>query len=76
MNLRTALEVYEREGPNDTTNREQTARFMATKVLHLHLTDDERLSLVRAWKDATVTREPFLKKLNEVKTRLASLGYL
>lgn len=76
MKLSTALEIYEREGPHDSTSRVQTAQWMATKVLHLHLTEQETFALVGAWREASVTRAPFLQKLGEVRQRLQSMGFL
>ena len=78
MKLGVALVVYEQEGPSLTTSREPTSRFLATKVVHLYLSETERFELIQNWKkvESEGTRGPFLQKLGEVKTRLQSAGFI
>lgn len=77
MNLRTALEVYELEGPHTDSNREPTSRLLATKVVHLHLTPEETFLLTKAWGEVAARgRGPFLEQMTRVRQRLVSLGYI
>lgn len=77
MKLRTALEIYEREGPHDTTSRVQTAQLIATQAVHMHLTPEESFALVKSWRGAKVEgKGEFFKKLGEVKERLTNMGFL
>lgn len=75
MNLRTALEIYEQEGPHDGMDRTQSARMVATRVVHLYLTPEEILTLTQEWRGASVGKGPFLQRLGLVRERLEAMGY-
>jgi hypothetical protein len=76
MNLRTALEVYQREGPQHGEGASGDARIVATRVVHLYATPAEQAALVQAWAAHPVGRAPFLQVLTLLQQRLAAEGHL
>lgn len=77
MKLRTALEIYRREGPDTSTGQAVTGGApLATKVVHLHLTAEEIRTLTKHWQKRETERGLFLQALTAAEQRLQNGGYL
>lgn len=76
MRLRVAMSIYSLEGPHNGRADDNSARAMATRVVHAYLTPGEVAQLGILWSTGASSKGNFLGCLQTIRERLTALGEL